>query len=65
MFDWFNNLDATTQAVIFTGLKAVVCFAIMMTMFAYTVVLERRLCAHAQTRSKRRTLWPLRRLILL
>ncbi|HEX5218267.1 MAG TPA: NADH-quinone oxidoreductase subunit NuoH [Verrucomicrobiae bacterium] len=50
MFDWFNSLDATTQAVIFTGLKAVVCFAIMMTMFAYTVVLERRVCAWIQDR---------------
>ena len=50
MFDWFNNLDATTQSVIFTGLKAVVCFAIMMTMFAYTVVLERRVCAWIQDR---------------
>jgi NADH-quinone oxidoreductase subunit H len=50
MIDWFNNLDATTQTVIFTGLKAVVCFAIMMTMVAYTVVLERRLCAWIQDR---------------
>ncbi len=50
MIDWFNNLDADTQSVIFTGLKAVVCFAIMMTMVAYTVVLERRLCAWIQDR---------------
>src|SRR6187551_1989341 len=50
MIDWFNNLDDTTKAVIFTGLKAVVCFAIMMTMVAYTVVLERRLCAWIQDR---------------
>src|SRR5689334_3738455 len=50
MFDWFNNLDATTQSVIFTGLKAVVGFGIMMTMVAYTVVLERRLCAWIQDR---------------
>ncbi len=50
MIEWFNNLDATTQVVIFTGLKAVVCFAIMMTMVAYTVVLERRLCAWIQDR---------------
>lgn len=48
--NWFNNLDATTQAVIFTALKAVVCFAIMMTIFAYTVVAERRLCAFIQGR---------------
>ena len=50
MIDWFNNLDDTTKAVIFTGIKAVVCFAIMMTMVAYTVVLERRLCAWIQDR---------------
>jgi len=50
MFDWFNNLDATTQSVIFTGIKIVVCFAVMMTMVAYTVVLERRLCAWIQDR---------------
>ena len=50
MIEWFNNLDTTTQAVIFTGLKAVACFAIMMTMVAYTVVLERRLCAWIQDR---------------
>jgi len=50
MIEWFNNLDAMTQAVIFTALKAVVCFAIMMTMVAYTVVLERRLCAWIQDR---------------
>ncbi len=50
MFAWFNNLDATTQAVIFTALKAVVGFAILMSMVAYTVLLERRLCAWVQDR---------------
>jgi NADH-quinone oxidoreductase subunit H len=50
MFGWFNNLDATTQSVIFTGIKIVVCFSIMMFMVAYTVVLERRLCAWIQDR---------------
>jgi NADH-quinone oxidoreductase subunit H len=50
MFDWFNNLDPAKQAVIFTALKAGVCFAVMMTMVAYTVVLERRLCAWIQDR---------------
>ena len=50
MIEWFNNLDATTQAVIFTALKAIACFAVMMTMVAYTVVLERRLCAWMQDR---------------
>jgi NADH-quinone oxidoreductase subunit H len=50
MIDWFNNLDATTQSVIFTGLKAGVAFTVMMTIFAYTVVAERRICAFIQGR---------------
>jgi len=50
MFAWFNNLDATAQAVIFTAVKAVVGFAILMSMVAYTVLLERRLCAWVQDR---------------
>lgn len=50
MIEWFNNLDATTQSVMFMALKAVVCFALLMTMVAYTVLLERRLCAWIQDR---------------
>ncbi len=50
MTTWFNSLDATTQMVLFTVLKAIVGFAILMTMVAYTVLLERRLCAWVQDR---------------
>jgi NADH-quinone oxidoreductase subunit H len=50
MIDWFNNLDAVTQGLIFAGVKAVVAFAVMMTIFAYTVVAERRICAFIQGR---------------
>lgn len=50
MSAWFNSLDATTQMVLFTALKAIVSFAILMTMVAYTVLLERRLCAWVQDR---------------
>src|SRR6267378_6460692 len=50
MTEWLNNLNPTTQFALFTALKAVVAFAIMMTMFAYTVLVERRVCAFIQGR---------------
>ncbi len=50
MIEWFNHLEATTQGLLFTILKAIVGFAILMTMVAYTVLLERRLCAWVQDR---------------
>ena len=48
--NWLNGLSPTQSLLLFTSIKAVVCFAIMMTMVAYTVVLERRLCAWIQDR---------------
>src|SRR5437016_5645030 len=50
MIEWFNNLDATTQGLIFTGVKALAAFTVMMTIFAYTVLAERRICAAIQDR---------------
>jgi NADH-quinone oxidoreductase subunit H len=50
MIEWFNNLDATTQGLIFTGVKAIAAFTLMMTIFAYTVLAERRVCAAIQDR---------------
>jgi len=50
MIEWFNNLDATTQGLIFTGVKAIAAFTVMMTIFAYTVLAERRICAAIQDR---------------
>lgn len=48
--DWLNNLDATTQFVIFTGVKAVAAFSVLMFMVAYIVLVERRVCAFIQDR---------------
>jgi len=48
--NWLDGLSDTQSLVLFTALKAVVCFSIMMFMVAYTVVLERRLCAWIQDR---------------
>jgi NADH-quinone oxidoreductase subunit H len=48
--NWLNGLSDTQSLLLFTSSKAVVCFAIMMFMVAYTVVLERRLCAWIQDR---------------
>ena len=48
--NWLNGLSDMQSLLLFTSIKAVVCFAIMMTMVAYTVVLERRLCAWIQDR---------------
>jgi len=50
MIDWFNNLDATTQAVIFTAVKVIAAFGVMMFMVAYVVLVERRVCAFIQDR---------------
>ena len=48
--DWLNNLSATQQFALFTGVKVVAAFAIMMTMVAYIVLVERRVCAFMQDR---------------
>lgn len=48
--DWLNNLDATTQAVLFTAAKVIAAFAVMMFMVAYIVLVERRVCAFIQDR---------------
>ena len=50
MIAWFNNLDATTQTVIFTAVKVVAAFSVMMFMVAYVVLVERRVCAFIQDR---------------
>ena len=50
MMAWFNNLDATTQFVIFTAVKVIAAFAVLMFMVAYTVLVERRVCAFIQDR---------------
>jgi NADH-quinone oxidoreductase subunit H len=50
MIDWLNNLSDTQQFVLFTAVKVVAAFAVLMTMVAYVVLLERRVCAFIQDR---------------
>jgi NADH-quinone oxidoreductase subunit H len=50
MMDWLNNLNPTTQFALFTGVKVVAAFAVMMFMVAYIVLVERRVCAFIQDR---------------
>src|SRR5689334_4850847 len=50
MMDWLNHLNPTTQFAIFTAVKAVAAFSVMMFMVAYIVLVERRLCAFIQDR---------------
>jgi len=48
--DWLDNLSDTQQFALFSGVKIVAAFAVLMTMVAYAVLLERRLCAFIQDR---------------
>src|ERR1039457_5027689 len=50
MIDWLNNLSDAQQFALFTGVKVVAAFAILMTMVAYIVLVERRVCAFMQDR---------------
>jgi NADH-quinone oxidoreductase subunit H len=48
--DWLNNLSDAQQFALFTGVKILAAFAILMTMVAYIVLVERRVCAFVQDR---------------
>ena len=48
--DWLNNLSDPQQFALFTAAKVVGAFAVLMAMVAYTVLLERRVCAFMQDR---------------
>jgi len=50
MTDWLNNLNPTTQFALFTVVKAIAAFAVLMFMVAYIVLVERRVCAFIQDR---------------
>jgi len=50
MIDWLNNLSDTQQFALFTAVKIVAAFAVLMTMVAYIVLVERRVCAFIQDR---------------
>lgn len=48
--NWFNSLDPTAQFVIFSAVKIIVVFAVVMTMVAYSVLAERKIAAFIQDR---------------
>src|SRR5689334_156133 len=50
MIDWLNNLNPTAQMALFTAVKVIVVFSVMMTIVAYIVLVERRVCAFIQDR---------------
>jgi len=50
MTDWLNNLNPTTQFALFTAVKVVAASAVLMTMVAYVVLVERKVCAFIQDR---------------
>lgn len=50
MTDWLSNLSDTQQFAIFTAVKVVAAFSVMMFMVAYIVLVERRVCAFIQDR---------------
>jgi NADH-quinone oxidoreductase subunit H len=50
MTAWLNNLNPTTQFALFSAVKAVVAFGVLMTMVAYIVLVERKVCAFIQDR---------------
>ena len=47
---WLNQLDPTWQFVLFSAVKVVCAFAVLMVMVAYVVLVERRVCAFMQDR---------------
>ena len=50
MTDWLNNLNPMTQFALFTAVKVVGAFAVLMFMVAYIVLVERKVCAFIQDR---------------
>jgi NADH-quinone oxidoreductase subunit H len=48
--NWLNGLSDTQSLLLFTGVKVIAAFSVMMFMVAYVVLLERRLCAFIQDR---------------
>lgn len=50
MTDWLNNLNPATQFALFTAVKVVAAFTVLMFMVAYIVLVERRVCAFIQDR---------------
>ena len=50
MFHWLNNLSPAWQFVLFSAIKVVAAFAVLMFMVAYVVLVERKVCAFIQDR---------------
>jgi NADH-quinone oxidoreductase subunit H len=50
MTQWLDNLSDPQQFALFTAVKVVGAFAVMMAMVAYIVLVERRVCAFMQDR---------------
>ena len=50
MTAWLNNLDPMWQFALFSVVKVVAAFAILMLMVAYVVLVERKVCAAMQDR---------------
>jgi NADH-quinone oxidoreductase subunit H len=50
MIDWFNSLSDAEQMAIFTAVKVIIAFSVLMTIVAYIVLVERRVCAFMQDR---------------
>ena len=48
--NWFNNLDTATLFVIFSVVKVICVFSVVMAMVAYSVLAERRIAAFIQDR---------------
>src|ERR1700722_118027 len=48
--NWFNSLSPTTQFVLFSALKIICVFAVVMTSVAYSVLAERKISAFIQDR---------------
>lgn len=48
--NWFNQMSNETAFVVFSAIKAIAGFSIMMFMVAYVVLAERRVCAFIQDR---------------
>lgn len=48
--DWINQLSATQQFVLFSAVKVLGAFAVLMFIVAYIVLVERRVCAFIQDR---------------
>src|SRR5882672_7956340 len=50
MMAWLNNLSDPQQFALFAAVKIMVAFGVMMTMVAYVVLVERKVCAFIQGR---------------